>query len=127
MQQLHRVTQQDFRVQIAAAVDGQQVVQIECERRIRQPLTAGGIARRQPLVAPAWIRSYEIKEEVDLRSLGAVGRHDAVRRGDAHGHAASEHTADVVIHEAVIEQVAQHRGHTADGQCGTHGRLRDVR
>ena len=53
VQQLHRVAEQDLRVQVAAAVGAEQVMQVERERRVAQAAAAGRVARRQAFVAPA--------------------------------------------------------------------------
>jgi len=66
VQQLHRITEQDLGVQIATAVDREQIVQVECERRIGEAQASRRITRRQTLVAPTGVGCDEIQEEIDL-------------------------------------------------------------
>ena len=59
VQQVHRVAEQDLRLEVGAAVRGEQVVQVERERRVGQPLAAraprdGRPALRQPMFGVTW-------------------------------------------------------------------------
>ena len=120
VQQLHRVPEEDLRVEVAARVSAQQIVQVERERVVGEPLAPGRVAGGQPLVPPAGVRGDLVQEEVELRDLAAASRDDAIRRHHADDYRAAKHAAHVVVHEPVVEQITHHGGDAGDRERVAH-------
>ena len=109
MHKVHGVAQQDFAVQFLAAVGGEKIVQVQCERRVAQPF-ATAVTRWQADVAPGRVGSDVVQKQVELAAdIGAVER-DGIGRYRGDGDVAADRTDDVVVYESIVEQVPQYRG-----------------
>ena len=116
---LHRIAQKDFGVEVLAAVSGDQVVQVQRQRRIADALAIVAV-RRQIGVAPALVRRHLIQEQIDLvRFLRAAG--DTIRRRCADLEAADG--GKVIVDQAIVQQVHQHGGNRGNGKRAAHERL----
>jgi len=121
MKHLHRVAEENLRVEFAGAVSGDQIVQVESQWRVTDA-GAVPVARWQCGIAPALIRGDLIHEEVDPAGLGLPRDQDPVGWQRRHGYLA-HHTRELVIDHAVVEQILEHGGHGRDGQRVAHARL----
>ena len=79
VQQVHRVAEQDLGLEVGDAVRGQQVVEVERERRVREA-RAVRVERRQRRVAPARVRRHAVEEEVERRRRVGLVELDEVGR-----------------------------------------------
>src|SRR5262245_12305881 len=119
MQQLHGIAQEDFSIKVFCPVRREQVMQIQSKWRITESFTATA-AGGQAYIAPAGIGSDLMEEEIELISLGSAWRKNPVRGQRGHIDIATDGPGDVVIDQAVIQQVFQYRGHGGDGECAAH-------
>ena len=97
------------------SVDRQHVVEVEGERRVREPITAV-IPGWELRISPSGVRRDLVEEQVDLACAAAV---DEVRRQQGHRDVA-DHGGQAVIDEPVIEQVFQDGRNRGDGESAAH-------
>ena len=114
----HRVPKQHLGVKIAGTVGGQQVVQIERERRVREPVAVGR-ARGQTEVAPALI--FGRLEEKKIQPVRRRrGERNAIRRLGGDGHIAAENRGKIVLDDAVLQKAPQPGADRGDGERRAH-------
>ena len=119
VQHQQRVAQQHLGLQLLHAVGGEQVVQVQRQRRVGGA-AAGGVARRQQGVAQCHVGRGLVQEEVQARPRARAVQRDGVGRQGRNGDAGTQRVGDLVLDDAAVEQVAQHGRDAGDGQRVAH-------
>jgi hypothetical protein len=117
VQHLHAVAEEDLGLELGRAVGGEQVVQVEAQRRVRDALAAR-VVRRQADVAPAEIRRHLVEEQVQAVRLRLPGQQHAVGRECRDRDVPRE----LVVDDAVVQDVLEHGGHRREGERVAHDR-----
>jgi len=117
VQQMHPIAEQDLGFAVRPRIGGQAIVQVQRERRVGQPLAAGGTARGQAVVAPAGVRRNLEKKEVQPRRRGFEV--DRVGRNCGHVDRRADRPS---LDEPVVQQVSQHGADRAYGEGRAHRR-----
>jgi hypothetical protein len=121
VQREHGMAEYDFGVEGFLAVGGDEVMQVECERRVRQAV-AFRIATGERRIAPRGIRRNLVKKEIELVVVGvagSVGGNDTVGRKRSHIDAGD----DVQRGEGVLEDPFHDGSDRANGESVAHATL----
>jgi hypothetical protein len=123
VEELHGVAEQDLGVQFLGGDHGEDVVEVERERRAAQEV-ARGAAGRKVHVPQGGIGRDRMQEEVeDGRLALAFVRDGQVRRQCADGEVGAERRGDVTVDQRVVEQILQELRDGGDGEDVAHGRI----